>query len=253
VDYVPISMPKHLRKDYDSIQSNRKEWCDNKSLFMRLRQFIAQKFEDTIIEEIAQHAKSLVKTFKRRPLIFANTKKEKDSIIACLGKLTQCRVYTVHEAAYGLNMQHECDCIVTRPQSGDLMEQMKGRIDRPGQKKKRLILKILFVENTVEEAEASNIRICGQFVRQYLDPLSETFATMVLEHGIQSIQNAFQHMLDNETIEPKSNKKNASKRKTKTQKEKPKPGQKLKLIIKKNSKTKKSSKSKTKKTKKTTK
>ena len=42
---------------------------------------------------------------------------------------------TVHEGAHGLNLQDRADAIVvTRPQPGDLVEQMKGRVDRPGQK-----------------------------------------------------------------------------------------------------------------------
>ncbi|ETO28268.1 hypothetical protein RFI_08864, partial [Reticulomyxa filosa] len=240
IDYIGVPMPKKLREEYDEIQSNRRDLFDNKSLYLQLRQFISKKFEDIIIEEIAKEARQLVKA-KRRPLIFANTKKEKEKIVDCLGMkpnsfenascnsfviighsstqnnnkicsiidgLKHCRVFTTHEAAYGLNMQHECDCIISRPQSGDLMEQMKGRIDRPGQKRDELILKILFADNTIEEAEASNIRMCGQFIRQYLDPLSETFANMVLEQGIQSIKKAFEHMLENENTNGRGRKNN---------------------------------------------
>ena len=44
-------------------------------------------------------------------------------------------VVTVHEGAHGLNLQDRADAIVvTRPQPGDIVEQMKGRVDRPGQK-----------------------------------------------------------------------------------------------------------------------
>ena len=33
----------------------------------------------------------------------------------------------------GINMQHDADTIVCRPTPGDHLEQMKGRVDRPGQ------------------------------------------------------------------------------------------------------------------------
>jgi len=69
-------MPEKLRQEYDEIQSNRRDLFDNKSLYMQLRQFISKKFEDLIIKEIASEARSLVGK-KRRPLIFANTKKRK--------------------------------------------------------------------------------------------------------------------------------------------------------------------------------
>jgi DNA-3-methyladenine glycosylase II len=90
-------------------------------------------------------------------------------------------VITVHRGATGLNLQSEADCIVCRPQPGDLIEQMKGRIDRPGQARTQLQLVVLYAAGTVEEAEAANIKLCGSFFRQYLDPLSVSFHEGVAE------------------------------------------------------------------------
>ena len=84
-------------------------------------------------------------------------------------------VITVHRGATGLNLQHEAGCIVCRPQPGDLVEQMKGRIDRPGQRRKQLVLVVMYTAGTVEEVEAANTKRCCTFFCQYLDPLSVRF------------------------------------------------------------------------------
>jgi len=65
-------------------------------------------------------------------------------------------VVTIHAASQGLNMQFDADCIVCRPQPGDRLEQIKGRIDRPGQSRKELELIVLMAAGTVEEAEGTN-------------------------------------------------------------------------------------------------
>ena len=39
-----------------------------------------------------------------------------------------------------MDAQGEADAIVCRPQAGDVVEQMKGRVDRPGQAQSQLIL-----------------------------------------------------------------------------------------------------------------
>ena len=66
----------------------------------------------------------------------------------------------------GSNMQHDADAIICRPTAGDHLEQMKGRVDRPNQAAKQLVLIIVYAANTIEEAEFANIRLAGNFFRQ---------------------------------------------------------------------------------------
>ena len=40
---------------------------------------------------------------------------------------------------------------------------MKGRVDRPGQTTKDLLLVVVVAEHTVEEAKFANIRLAGNF------------------------------------------------------------------------------------------
>lgn len=62
----------------------------------------------------------------------------------------------------GINMQGHADAIVCRPTPGDHLEQMKGRIDRPGQRSKKLVCVVLMAEHTIEEAKYANIHLCGK-------------------------------------------------------------------------------------------
>jgi 3-methyladenine DNA glycosylase/8-oxoguanine DNA glycosylase/superfamily II DNA or RNA helicase len=75
----------------------------------------------------------------------------------------------------GVNMQAHADCIVCRPTLGDHLEQMKGRIDRPGQKEKNLLLVVVVAEHTIEETKFANIRLAGNFFRQYIAPVAKKY------------------------------------------------------------------------------
>jgi len=75
----------------------------------------------------------------------------------------------------GLNMQRHADAIVCRPTPGDHLEQMKGRIDRPGQTTKKLKLVVLMAEHTIEEAKFANIHLAGNFFREYIAPVATRY------------------------------------------------------------------------------
>ena len=173
---------------------------EHRSLWSELRSFLRKHYEmTTVINAFASEATRL-QQLGRRPVLFANSDAEAARIIAAvpgshglhddvdkLGPL----VLTVNRHSHGLNLQDRCDAIVSRPQPGDIIEQMKGRIDRPGQAKKTLILVVLFASETIEEAEAANIRLCGAFFRQWLDPLSKTFQDKALSASIAAVHQRF--------------------------------------------------------------
>lgn len=75
----------------------------------------------------------------------------------------------------GINMQGHADAIVCRPTPGDHLEQMKGRVDRPGQRKKNLVLVVLMAEHTIEEVKFSNIHLAGNFFREYIAPVAQRY------------------------------------------------------------------------------
>jgi hypothetical protein len=178
---------------------------DHRTLYVSLKHLLTTHYEpDTLPRAVAAAAQRLISK-GRRPLIFANTEKELVRIfkhLPCARRWSGQRgsageeegggsalVVTLHAAAQGLNMQHAADCIICRPQPGDRLEQMKGRIDRPGQRRHELELLVLMAASTVEEAEAANIRLCGSFFRHYIAPHSRQFELLAIDASLSSAIN----------------------------------------------------------------
>eukprot|EP01043_Picozoa_sp_COSAG02_P017069 COSAG02_NODE_766_length_17389_cov_29.287045_1_plen_1976_part_00 len=174
---------------------------EHRSLWSELRSFLRNHYDISIVTAaFASEAARLMRS-GRKPALFANSDEEAARIMAAIpgshglsdaipdgAKTTGPLVLTVHRHSHGLNLQGKCDALVCRPQPGDIIEQMKGRIDRPGQTKTNLCLVVLFASETIEEAEASNIKLCGAFFRQWLDPLSKKFQEISIEASIAAVR-----------------------------------------------------------------
>ena len=52
---------------------------------------------------------------------------------------------------------------------------MKGRLDRPGQKKEVLKIKYLIVEKTIEEAWLFRLEVANNFYHHHLLPLADFY------------------------------------------------------------------------------
>ena len=152
-------------------------------------------------EAFANECSKLLKR-GRRPLIFADTRPEAEHLrsvllkngINCIqwsqianakmqahnqqmdGKCEYQVIVAVKSIeGQGVNMQHYADTILCRPTPGDLMEQMKGRIDRPGQSCTLLQCYVLFVEHSIEEVKYANTRLAGTFFREYIAPVASSY------------------------------------------------------------------------------
>ena len=208
-------MEKDLKKYRNIIESFRRKQlnepgeADGRKLWVALESFLRIYYEgrtmktgygpkSVMSDAFARVAKGLLKK-KRRPLIFADTSHEADFLLrtlkthginACtwaniasanISKNTPDRkdnrvivaVKTVE--GQGINMQHHADAIICRPTPGDHLEQMKGRVDRPGQVTKELMLVMLMAEHTIEECKASNVRLAGNFFREYIAPVATKY------------------------------------------------------------------------------
>ena len=193
-------------------QLNDPTEADGRRLNTELKAFLRERYEgrgcrgaanayeptSTMAQAFVKEAKRLLKE-KRRPLIFADTQHEADHLLGVL-RASNVKAYTWSELAsrnvsgkdakgggggvivavksvegQGINMQGHADAIVCRPTPGDHLEQMKGRIDRPGQTTKELKLVVLMAEHTIEEAMFANIRICGSFFREYIAPVASRY------------------------------------------------------------------------------
>ena len=93
-------------------------------------------------------------------------------------------VATKNTEGQGINMQGHADAIVCRPTPGDHLEQMKGRVDRPGQRATDLVLVVLMAEHTIEEAKFANIRLAGNFFREFIAPVATRYRERIDHEAI---------------------------------------------------------------------
>lgn len=166
-----------------------------RELYVALKALLRHHYEPaTLITHVKAQVEKL-RSAKRKVLVFANTEREADRFVEAIDEaerytddcVSPVIVLTVAEGSQGLNLQHKADSVVCRPQPGDVLEQMKGRVDRPGQSRSKLDLVVVAASETVEEAEMANIRLCGHFFRQYLDPLAVTFQERAVEAQLQAM------------------------------------------------------------------
>eukprot|EP01059_Diplonema_ambulator_P010453 TRINITY_DN204_c0_g1_i5.p1 TRINITY_DN204_c0_g1~~TRINITY_DN204_c0_g1_i5.p1 ORF type:complete len:894 (+),score=282.64 TRINITY_DN204_c0_g1_i5:2604-5285(+) len=204
LNYIPIPMSEEALSLYQSrLAAAARSQKDARIVYGELKGVVRAHWENSaMLDAFNAECKKLEKQ-GRNVLMFANSENELSKITK---KCTSARtwsngkasapagsgplVVTTQRGAYGLNLQGEADSIICRPQPGDLIEQMKGRVDRPGQKTKELVLNIIYAEGTIEEVEAANIRLCGAFFRQYIDPLGRLFQ----ERAVEASLTAFKHV-----------------------------------------------------------
>lgn len=195
-------------------QINKIGESDGRKLWVDLESFLRQAYEgrsskhsynqgSLMSDAFSRVAKSLLSK-GRRPLIFADTSQEANFLVTALqaNGLSVCtwanvtsvdsltstklgkkagpnarRVIVAVKSVegQGINMQHHADAIICRPTPGDHLEQMKGRVDRPGQSAKELLLVVVVAEHTIEEAKFANIRLAGNFFREYLAPVASKY------------------------------------------------------------------------------
>jgi hypothetical protein len=128
-----------------------------------------------ITSDLDKLVKSLDKK-NHRCLIYARSKGEaigwstimKIPIYPVKGK--HC-IVTYNDGTYGLNDLVVYDTIVMRPPPPDKLPQIKGRLDRPGNKHDNLRIEYFLIENTIEEGLLLRMEIASQFAYNYIMPL----------------------------------------------------------------------------------
>jgi len=175
IKYCAIELDAALRKAYNEILALDQT---KKAIYAQIVSFLQQKFN--VIRHLIEAAEDLQSSYGRKVLIFARSKEQKEELLRDRRLPPQTSVYTLQEGSHGLNLQFDCDAIVTQPVTGDFLEQMKGRIDRPGQVHDTLHLSFVYAKDTIQEFQLANLNICNGFVKQYLMPYSQAFQTMAL-------------------------------------------------------------------------
>lgn len=124
---------------------------------------------------------TLVSSLSGRLLIYARSKREAEDWSHALSiplypDISQDRVIvTTAVGTYGLNDLVKYDTIVCRPPEPDKLPQMKGRLDRPGQKSNELSLVYFYVRDTIEEGLLRRLDIANSFSSNYVMPLSRFY------------------------------------------------------------------------------
>lgn len=119
-------------------------------------------------------------SIKKRCLIYANSKEEaeywSDNLdIPIYPKLGTHCIVTVHDGTYGLNDLIIYNVIIMRPPQPDLLPQIKGRLDRPGNKHNNLFIEYFVFENTIDIGLLIRMNIASQFVHNYIMPLARFY------------------------------------------------------------------------------
>ncbi|BCS82730.1 helicase [Cotonvirus japonicus] len=173
------------RKEYDKINSKN---ISDEIKYSKLISYLTNNSQvnDLIVLQLKKLIKNLEKQ-QRKCLIYARSKteanlwSEKLNIPIYPEKGDHC-ITTYHDGTYGLNDLVIYDTIVMRPPNPDSLQQIKGRLNRHGQKCNDLFIEYFFLKNTIEEGLMIRLNIASNFVHQYIMPLAKFYKVSV-NHG----------------------------------------------------------------------
>ena len=172
---------KKFMENYNKI--NQKD-ISNELKYLSLEKLIRE--DVNYIEIFNKYIKQLIKSDPNtKLLIYATSKKEAEKI----SKLENVGLYpdiskhhvvvSYANGTYGLNDLVGFNHILSRPPEPDKLPQMKGRLDRPGQKSNDLAISYIILANTIEEAHYLRLEICNKFYSNHIMPLSDFYSMAV--------------------------------------------------------------------------
>lgn len=168
------------REKYEEI---RNKDIPYEQLYKLLESFLLQNFNlipslKTLIQKLEKDGQSI--------LIYAKSKAEADYIAQNIDSVSRFpdiqgthTVVAYSEGTYGLNELVKFSCILTRPPEPDKLPQMKGRLDRPGQKRNLLNLEYFLIGESIEEGLLIRLEIANRFFNSYLMPLARFYEISV--------------------------------------------------------------------------
>jgi hypothetical protein len=178
VNIHKFNLDKKSRKNYDMI--NDMELSVEKK-YAKLSGLLVNDIE--IANNFVLDLKKLIKNLelkKRKCLIYARSKAEAELWSDNLGipiypeKSNHC-IVTYHAGTYGLNDLIIYNTIIMRPPTPDTLPQIKGRLDRPGNKYDKLYIEYVLIENTIDEGLLIRMEIALQFTKKYIMPLAQFY------------------------------------------------------------------------------
>ena len=166
------------REKYDSID---RENVSVEIKFARLTSFLVTnaKVNKNITNQLGKLIKKMEKENKRC-LIYARANEEaefwsQELKIPIYPKKGNHCIVTVHNGTYGVNDLVIYNCILMKPPPPDLLPQIKGRLNRPGQKSNDLYIEYFIIKDTIEEGLILRLNISSQFIQKYIMPLAKFY------------------------------------------------------------------------------
>lgn len=182
--YVPF--PEDIREQYDSVQYDSSKGDQEKygllqQLLNSKRQYVAGYLRTEILEKLSDD---------RRVVIYTSGNDEAKLFSAVLGipiygsKGTDpknCRhiIATLSKAAVGVNDLVHFNTVLMRPPPPDLLPQIKGRLDRPGQQNSKLYLEYFMIDQSIDLGLEVRMNIASNFLSTYIMPLAEFYTTSI--------------------------------------------------------------------------
>jgi hypothetical protein len=175
-----LTLSVEMQKKYDLLLENNNKKTDEEKYGMMVK-FINDNCD--YISYFNEKIKNLEKERKNtKILIYAKSKKEAENIsqhndnIGLYPDIAKKHVVVSYcDGTYGLNNLVEFNTILTRPPPPDNIPQMKGRLDRPGQKNNKLYLEYMYLDKTIEIAGMYKISMANNFYDNYILPLAEFY------------------------------------------------------------------------------
>lgn len=171
-----FELDKATRSNYNKIANSD---LSDEALYAKLQSFLSS--ESAIKKIIINGIKNIIKNNpESKCLIYANSNKEAADWSEKLGipvypeKSDHC-IVTYHNGAYGLNDLIIYNTIIMRPPQPDLLPQIKGRLDRPGNKFTDLQIEYFIIKDTIDEGLIVRMNIASQFIQKYIMPLAKFY------------------------------------------------------------------------------
>lgn len=170
----PLS--NELRDEYDKILYSSQS---AEQIYIQLTKLLFDKFN------YLNCFYNVIKKVEKRDgkaLIYTRSKHEADILSVKMKTVSRYpdksgkhTVLSYNEGTYGLNDLIVYDTIITRPPESDKLPQMKGRLDRPGNKNNLLHLEYLLAQDTIDEASLIRIELCNSFYKDHIMPLADFY------------------------------------------------------------------------------
>lgn len=189
-EHIVCCIPENERIWHETITKYELSYAD-------MKQYNKIKQQEMTSEKKYQALSKFIHTQINYELLFSkrvNELKNKKILIYCKGKGEADRLSQINESisrypdkskkhvvvsyaegTYGLNDLVGYDTLLTRPPEPDKLPQMKGRLDRPGQKANILNLEYILLKNTIEEAWLYRLELCSNFYKNHILRLAEFY------------------------------------------------------------------------------